>query len=113
MLRPPLLPEDARYMGTTIEHLRAALPALEAWLKNVFTVMGGFVAGAGVLTVFLGRTAVRSGTRGTGLTIAVAGLLTVALMGATNFALDSDFKLLLLIPPLLWLVGLVLYAMGR
>jgi hypothetical protein len=34
-------------------------------------------------------------------------------MSATNFALDSDFKWLLLAPALLWLASLVLYVAGR
>jgi hypothetical protein len=113
VLRPPLLPEDMRFMGTTIEHVRAALPGLESWLSKVFTVMGGFVAGAGVLTVFVARTAISFGTRGTGVAIAVAGTLTVALMSAANFVLQSDFKWLLLVPPLVWLSSLVVYSMRR
>jgi hypothetical protein len=113
VLRPSLLPEDTRFMGTTIEHVRAALPGLESWLSKVFTVMGGFMAGAGVLTVFVARTATTSGTSGTGVAIAVAGVLTVALMSATNFVLRSDFRWVLLIPPLVWLAGLSLYATRR
>ena len=112
VLRPPLLPEDVRFMGTTMEQARAAVPGLESWLSKVFTVMGGFMAGAGVLTVFIARTAIPSGARGTGLALAVAGVLTVALMSATNFALQSDFKWLLVIPPLVWLAGLSLYLRG-
>ncbi len=38
-LRPPLLPEDARFMGTSLEQIRVAAPGLEAWLNNVFTVI--------------------------------------------------------------------------
>jgi hypothetical protein len=106
VLRPPLLPEDARFMGTTIEQVRTAIPALESWLSKVFTVMGGFMAGAGVLTVFLARTAMPARASGTQPALALTGLLTVALMSATNFALDSDFKWLLVIPPLVWLAGL-------
>ena len=34
-------------------------------------------------------------------------------MSWINFALDSDFKWLLLVPALAWLVGLVMYATGR
>ena len=34
-------------------------------------------------------------------------------MSATNFALDSDFRWLLLIPVAIWLAGLVLHVMGR
>ena len=40
---------------------------------------------------------------------ALAGVSTVGTMSVTNFQLDSDFKWLLLLPALLWAVGLVLY----
>jgi hypothetical protein len=56
-LRPPLLPEDPRFMGTTLAQIRTAVPGLESWLNKVFTVMGGFMAGAGVLTVFVATAA--------------------------------------------------------
>lgn len=51
-LRPPLLPEDTRFMGSSLALVRAAVPGLEGWLQRVFIVMGGCMAGAGVLTVF-------------------------------------------------------------
>lgn len=44
-LRPPLLPEDARYIGATLPEIQAAVPGLERWLRHVFTVMGGFMVG--------------------------------------------------------------------
>lgn len=112
-LRPPLLPEDVRFMGATMEHVRSALPGLESWLSKVFTVIGGFMAGAGALTMFVARTAMPSGARGTGFALALDGLLTVGLMSATNFALQSDFKWVLLIPPLVWIAALALYAQFR
>ena len=65
-LRPPLLPEDPRFMGTTLEQIRISVPGLEAWLQKVFTVMGGFMAGAGVLTVFVATVAMRSEERRVG-----------------------------------------------
>ena len=34
-------------------------------------------------------------------------------MSAVNFALDSDFKWLLLVPAMIWLAGLVLHVAGR
>ena len=40
VLRPPLLPEDARFMGTTLAQVRTAVPGLESWLQKVFTVIG-------------------------------------------------------------------------
>jgi hypothetical protein len=109
VLRPPLLPEDPRFMGTTLEQIRVAVPGLESWLKRVFTVMGGFMAGAGVLTVFVATAAMPPRLKGTPWVIAMAGAFTVVLMSATNFALHSDFRWLLLVPALAWLVGLVIY----
>ena len=113
MLRPPLLPEDPRFMGTTLEQLRLAVPGLESWLKKVFAVMGGFMAGAGVLTVWVATVAMPERLKGTSWALAISGALTVALMSATNFALGSDFRWLLLVPALVWGAGLVLFIKGR
>lgn len=110
VLRPPLLPEDTRYIGSTLAQARIALPGLEDWLKRVFTVMGGFMAGAGVLTVFVAAIGMRARLKGATWAIALSGTLTVGLMSATNFALHSDFRWLLLVPALVWLTGLVLYV---
>ena len=113
VLRPPLLPEDPRFMGTTLEQIRIAVPGLEGWLQKVFTVMGGFMAGAGVLTVFVAIVAIPQRSSGTAWALAISGALTVVLMSATNFALQSDFRWLLLIPALLWLAGLGIYVANR
>ena len=113
VLRPPLLPEDPRFMGTTLEQVRMAVPGLEAWLQRVFTVMGGFMAGAGVLTVFVATVAMPLRSKGTPWALGVAGALTVVLMSATNFALQSDFRWLLLLPALVWIAGLVVYLSNR
>jgi len=112
LVRPALLPEDPRFIGTALERLREAAPGLEAWLRVVFTVMGGFMVGAGVLTVFLARTAVPARLKGTGWAIALAGLPTVVLMSAMNFVLHSDFRWVLLLPALIWVVAVALYARG-
>ena len=109
VLRPPLLAEDPRFMGTTLAQIRADVPGLENWLKRVFTVMGGFMAGAGVLTVFLATT-MRLRLRGTPSAMALSGALTVGLMGVTNFALHSDFRWVLLVPALVWLAGLAAFV---
>ena len=110
VLRPPLLPEDLRFMGTTLTRIQAAVPGLEDWLQRVFTVMGGFMAGAGVLTVFLAQTALPSRPTGASSALALSGALTVGLMSATNFALHSDFKWVLLVPALVWLAGLLAHV---
>ena len=112
-LRPPLLPEDPRFMGTTLEQIRLAVPGLEGWLQKVFTVMGGFMAGTGVLTVFVAAVAMPQRWKGTSWVLGVCGALTVVLMSATNFALQSDFRWLLLLPALVWLAGLVCYLASR
>ena len=68
------------------------------------------MAGAGVLTMFLAVTTMRLRLRGTSWAIALSGVLTVGLMSATNFALHSDFRWLLLLPALVWLAGLATYV---
>ena len=113
VLRPPLLPEVPRFMGTTLDEIQMTVPGLDAWLKNVLTVMGGFMAGAGVLTVFVATVAMPLRSKGTPWALGVAGALTVVLMSTTNFALQSDFRWLLLLPALVWLVGLAVYLASR
>ena len=109
LLRPALLPEDPRFMGTSVETLRAAAPGLERWLGHVFDVMGGFMVAAGALTMLVAVRAVAVRARGTLMALSVAGAASVALMSATNFMLHSDFRWLLLAPALLWLTGLLRY----
>ena len=112
-LRPPLLPEDLRFMGTTLEQLQASVPGLARWLNKVFGVMGGFMASTGVLTVFVASMALPARLPGASWAIALSGLLGVALMSATNFALSSNFQWLLLVPALAWAAGLALFVRGR
>jgi hypothetical protein len=110
LLRPALLPEDGRYIGADAAALLAAAPGLAPWLGKVFLVMGGFMAGAGVLTACIALCLMpRSPGPARGI-LAVGGLLTVGLMAAVNFALHSDFRWLLLLPVVLWVVGVALSA---
>lgn len=110
--RPALLPEDLRYLGSSAIQIESLLPHLASWLRNVFTVMGGFIAGCGVLTTFVGVRVITQCSRGTGIALGCAGLLTVATMSWINFVLGSDFKWLLLMPVVAWLLGLVSYGAG-
>ena len=109
LLRPALLPEDPRFMGTSIEALRAAAPGMERWLGHVFNVMGGFMVAAGTMTMLVAWRFLAGRAPGTLLALTVAGASGVALMSATNFMLQSDFRWLLLGPVLLWVAGLVCY----
>jgi hypothetical protein len=111
LLRPALLPEDPRYIGSSLAQIQAALPGLDRWLRHVFIVMGGFMAASGVLTTFLAATAVSARRKGTGVVLLLTGLATVVTMSVTNFVIDSTFKWVLLAPVVLWFAGLAVYAM--
>jgi hypothetical protein len=109
-MRPAVLPEDLRYMGTGPGRVQSAMPGLERWLRRVFTVMGGFMTGAGVLTIFVAMNASVLREKWTWIVLALVGLFTVGTMSLTNFQLNSDFKWLLLIPSFLWAIGVVSLA---
>lgn len=108
-LRPALLPEDSRYIGSSLEAIRIAVPGLERWLGLVFKVMGGFMVATGALTVLAACHWLAKRERGTFAALVVAGSASVGLMSAINFLLHSDFRWLLLLPALLWLFGLGCY----
>ncbi|CAN5447050.1 hypothetical protein BH10PSE16_BH10PSE16_11080 [soil metagenome] len=110
LLRPALLPEDPRFMGSSIETLRAAAPGLERWLGHVFNVMGGFMVATGAMTLLVACRYLASRERGTLTVMAVAGAASVTLISATNFMLNSDFRWPLLVPALLWFAGLMCYV---
>jgi hypothetical protein len=112
-LRPALLPEDPRFMGSSVAQIRGTLPGLENWLGHVFVVMGGFMAAAGVLTIYLAATANSSRRQGGGIVLLLAGLAGVVTMSWINFAIDSNFKWVLLVPALLWLLGVGSYVLER
>jgi hypothetical protein len=109
-LRPALLPEDPRFMGATLAQLRQAAPGLEGWLRIVFTVLGGYMVGSGVLTLFLVRIAMPRRLNGTAWALCIAGLSTVVLMSAMNFVLQSDFRWVLVVPAAIWVVGVAAYV---
>jgi len=102
-VRPALLPEDFRYVGITQQALIQAAPGLQRWLQRVFTVMGGFMLGTGVLTLCLVRAMPQRPMR---IGLWLAGFLTVGLMSAVNFMIGSDFRWILLVPALVWLAAL-------
>ena len=113
LLRPALLPEDPRYIGSSLAQIQSALPGLERWLNRVFMVMGGFIAASGLLTIFVAATAVSAQRKGTGIVLLLTGLATVVTMSWTNFVIDSNFKWLLLAPAVLWFAGIAAYVHER
>lgn len=54
----PRCPEDLRYMGTSAGEIQSSIPGLQRWVHRVFTVMGGFITGTGVLTILAAMNAV-------------------------------------------------------
>ena len=112
-LRPPLLPEDARYMNTTLAEIQAAAPGLSTWLQKVFWVMGGYIFTVGMLTVYMAFSSFQARARGVFPVIALAGLSSIGWMTFVNFIIASDFKWLLLLCALPWLAALILYRIER
>jgi hypothetical protein len=113
LMRPALLPEDPRFMGTTLVAIETAVPGLENWLNHVFVVMGGFMAAAGALVLYLACTLFTTRLKGAVSAFVVSGLLTVVLMSGMNFALQSDFRWVLLAPVFLWIGGVACLAARR
>ena len=113
VLRPPLLPEDPRFMGSTLAQVQEALPGLPIWLRRVFWVMGGYIFTTGLLTVYVALTAFRSRARGAASVVAVSGLASIGLMVVVNFVIASDFRWLILSFALPWAVALALYWIER
>ena len=113
LLRPPLLPEDVRYMGLSAVQLDAIRPRLEGWLTQVFRVMGGYITATGALTITLAATSFREHRWSAAIGAFIGGVLSMGWMAVVNFMIDSDFKWLLLAMALLWACSLVLFWFER
>lgn len=112
-MRPALLPEDARYMRSTVAEIHDLLPQWAPWLRRVFGVMGGFMITTGLLTVHVALTTYRVARPAAALIVALSGLVSIGGMAVTNFVIGSDFKWLLLIFTFPWLTALALFWAGR
>jgi hypothetical protein len=112
-LRPPLLPEDVRYMALSAAPLDSIRPGLEAWLTQVFRVMGGYVLATGALAITLALTSYRAHHTGAWLGALVGGLSSIGLMTAVNFTISSDFKWVLLCMALVWAASIILFWTER
>jgi hypothetical protein len=113
LLRPPLLPEDMRFIGLTLEQLQAEQPRMAAWLLHVFRVLGGYAAAAGVLTVTIAATSFRRHDAAAGFGMLIAGAISIGWMAIVNFLIDSDFKWVLLAIAVLWVASIVLFWWER
>jgi hypothetical protein len=109
-LRPPLLPEDLRYMALSAAQLDIVKPPLASWLTHVFIVLGGYAVATGVLTITLAATSFRAHSRVAAIGVTIGGAASIGLMAAVNFAIRSDFKWILLGIALLWVSSLGLFC---
>ena len=109
VLRPPLLPEDMRYMGLPATQLDIVRPQLGAWLTQVFRVMGGYIVGTGILTITLAVSSFRAHRWSAAIGAAFGGASSIGTMAIINFKLDSDFKWVILFMALLWACSLGLF----
>lgn len=112
-LRPSLLPEDLRYMRSTVENVKQNIPGLFNWLQKVFWVMGGYIFTTGLLTGFISVTSFRTRSNGAFIIVALAGISSIGLMTIVNFMIGSDFKWLLLIFAMPWAIALTLYRFHK
>lgn len=112
--RPPLLPEDLRFLGASANRLVEVLPRLETWLDLVFAVLGGQMAALGVLVAGFALRLVRTrGLQGYELVLlGLAGTMSVGAMSAVNFVLASNFRWFLVLPVLAWAAGVALAIRG-
>ena len=106
-IRPPLLPEDPRFMGASLTDIQEAIPGLLIWLRRIFWVMGGFMFATGLLTIYIGSMITSHSTRAARLMVALANLTSIGWMSIVNFMIDSDFKWLLLAFNLPWILALI------
>ncbi len=109
-LRPPLLPEDTRFMGVAAAQLDPIKPQLEAWLTHVFRVLGGYILATGVLTITLAATSFRQHSLTAGLGALIGGAASIGWMAVVNFKIGSDFKWVLLVMALVWACSLGLFG---
>ena len=113
LLRPPLLPEDIRYMKLSPAELEAFSPRLEAWLAHVFRVLGGYIFATGILTITLAATSFRERRLAAAVGATIGGAASIGLMAAVNFMIDSNFKWILLGMVLPWAFSLGLFVFER
>ena len=111
--RPPLLPEDPRYIGSTLSKIEESIPGLSPWLQKVFWVMGGYILTTGILTTYLAQASFRTRTSGAFTIALLAGLSSIGWMTAVNFILQSDFRWVLLAFTIPWTIALILYSMRQ
>lgn len=109
-IRPPLLPEDLRYLGPSAGSIDAVIPKFDAWLRHVFRVLGGYIVASGILTTALAVTSYREGRASAALAAMAAGAASIGVMTGVNFSINSDFRWALAAIAALWATSIVMWA---
>lgn len=109
-LRPPLLPEDMRFIGISLQQLQAEQPRIVSWLLRVFQVLGGYAIASGVLTVTIAATSFREHERVALIGVLAAGVPSIGWMVVVNFVIGSDFRWILLVVAMLWAASICMFA---
>ena len=112
-LRPPLLPEDLRYIGLSLPAIQNNIPNLLDWMQKVFWVMGGYIFTTGLITIYIAQTSFRTRTQGAFLIVSIAGITSIGLMVVVNFLIGSDFRWALSAFAFLWVISLILYRLNK
>ena len=112
-LRPPVLPEDLRYIGVSLVQLQGTVPGMLRWLTRVFAVLGGYMFATGVLTAYVAATSFRTAKPVTMAVVAIAGFASIGWMTVINFQIDSDFKWVLLAFTGPWLIALLSFLVSH
>lgn len=113
LIRPPLLQEDLRYIGTNPEKVNAGIPGLTGWLQKVFLVLGGYIFTTGILTAFIAFTSFRKRIPWAFEIVVFTGMSSIGLMTVVNFMIVSDFRWVLLTFTMLWVIALILYRLHK
>jgi hypothetical protein len=109
-LRPSLLPEDIRFMELSAAEVSSIGTRIGSWLTHVFRVLGGYAMATGLMAIALAATAYRDRRMLALVGAVLGGASSIGMMVVVNFAIDSDFKWLLLGFALLWASSLVAYG---
>ena len=112
-LRPPLLPEDSKYIDFSLSAIHYSIPGLSVWLQKVFWVMGCYIFTTGLLTIYVAQTSFITRTRGAFIMVLITGISSIGTMTIVNFILQSDFKWALLAFTLPWFIALILYLFHK
>ena len=112
-LRPPLLPEDLRYIGLSLSAIQNNIPGLGVWLQKIFWVMGCYIFTTGLITMYVAQTSFRTRTRGAFIILLIAGITSIGSMVIVNFILQSDFRWVLLAFTVPWFIALFLYLLHK